>query len=1024
MLRRALSMTPSQRGKNKQAREPTPDYEAIIRSIEGSKETPTMGKNKGGSSSSSSVPPSEEEYFSLPDEGSSQLPLGSQLSASDDNGTRPAAPRTPIVAEMATPRRSADYEEVDACERETTPDERFSGMSIAPAAPRKACSRTKSPPDKFGDIEVIPATPDSVLKKIAPGTRGGWEDNGNSPTKARSAAKRRGTPAEQAPVPLGESLSQATRRRQSDISSNGRPNWPECPAPAATLSAEECTFPSATPKPALAQGRGSKQPSVAPRANRYPPAKPRPRAKKRDSQKRQTRLSFTPSQPTSSADEGCQVVTASPATIRQECTPPSKDNGESKRLRIKSEPRRGLLIKEEAKRAKSTTKSQTDPVFLDLTQLPSCDESDLDSSSDDGAALPLEGPETLNNTGKQASREPEALQTSVESTTTKSISHDPGEASRNPEASEGELGVTCRDDVCCDTMSTNTIDLERPPSEGHSLQVDDSIPPKGNVNFNPHSPARTSPTSYVLQPAYGHSVPFPDYDPTGRTGRYQPHHRDKIVGLRDILKRTREDYAATRKVAARHGSDGSVPSKSGPSTPPVSTHPHGVEMMLGPEELRTPKMARSIGGDEEVHANKDGMLGNRRSAGQGHDRIAKLCNSELGISPAHGNQSAAESHSKHGAHPLESQIPLRALTPPMGQASLESEEESPPTTPQPRQAPCPEALRRSQETPPVYRTAKAMKPTIDRLKKRIQEGSEPSMHHGHNPKTVMATKAVEAELVWRGLRKPAQRDTFLRELALEYSRILAGSPVCLLSMWAKMLSDLNEECLEIRRDLLPALKEEEEIARAKDMTPFEALLAYGQDSSSDSGGSSDCSDSEGECSRGALKLEDVGDSGTSIITQPDEIQLPALKGHADRAKTNSGLMTPVTSPAGQPRGLTAAHSPAASPCTRKRRLDDNNDNDDRADEKKREPKSSRRRVDAVSRILQTTLRRKEVARGIAAGKDAASMAQDVVNFHTGGWKEKLKENAAVIQTGPNRTRKRQRRQHAWRELSEKMLGRR
>jgi hypothetical protein len=692
---------------------------------------------------------------------------------------------------------------------------------------------------------------------------------------------------------------------------------------------------------------------------------------------------------------------------------------EPTRLRIKSEPRRGLLIKEEAKTAKSTAKSQTDPVFLDLTQLLSSDESDVDSSSDDGSGLPMEGPETLSNTAKEVSREPEATRRCVEPTTAEFISHDPDEASRNAEASKGESGVVCRDDVCRDTMGTNTIDLERPPSEGRSLQLDESIFPKGNGNVDPHrhSPARTS-TSYVLQPAYGHSVPFPDYDPTGRTGRYQPHHRDKIVGLRDILKRTRE-YYATQKVTARHGSGDSVASKPGPSTPRVSTHPHGVEITLGPEASRTPEMESSIGGDEEVLANNDGMAGDRRSGEQGHDGVAELRDAELDISPAYGNDSAAESHNKHGPHLLGRQVPPRALTPPMGQSSPSSEEGSPPTTPQPRQAPCLEALRRSQETPPVYRTAKAMKPTIDRLKKRIQDGSEPSMHQGHNPKTVMATRAVEAELAWRGLRKPAQRDTFLRELALEYSRILAGSTVCLLSMWAKMLSDLNEECLEIRRDLMPALEEEEVEGKTKKMTPFEALLAYGQDSSSDSGGSSDCSDSEGECGKGrALKLEDVSDSGTLIMTQPDELQLPTPKGLADGAKQRTGLMTPVTSPAGQPRGLAAAQSLVASPCFRKRRLDDN---DGRADKTKRGFKSLRR-VDAVSRILQTSLRRKEVARGLAAGKDAASMAQDVVNFHTGGWKEKLKANATVKQAGSNRARKRQRRQQAWWQLSEKMLG--
>lgn len=222
--------------------------------------------------------------------------------------------------------------------------------------------------------------------------------------------------------------------------------------------------------------------------------------------------------------------------------------------------------------------------------------------------------------------------------------------------------------------------------------------------------------------------------------------------------------------------------------------------------------------------------------------------------------------------------------------------------------------------------------------------------------------------------------------------------------------------MEIRRDLMPGLCKKEEEEETKPLTPFEALLSHGQDSGNESSASSDCSDSDGHCIKKEKgKLRGHARNGRPVVKNED-LELPPLKIENDEETKPTGLMTPVTSPAGKQRGQ-AATPPANS----KKRL---RDEDEEVWGNSRAFKHQRR-VGTVSRIVQASLRRKIALRRRRVGKDVATMAQDIVDFHTRGWKKKLRVGGWPGPKDEKDTRKgkkRRERQQAWTKVVASMLG--
>jgi hypothetical protein len=104
--------------------------------------------------------------------------------------------------------------------------------------------------------------------------------------------------------------------------------------------------------------------------------------------------------------------------------------------------------------------------------------------------------------------------------------------------------------------------------------------------------------------------------------------------------------------------------------------------------------------------------------------------------------------------------------------------------------------------PRASQFSRAMKPTIDRLKKRVADGQVALPP----PKEVlrvtpMGQQAIRSEMQRRGISTLASYNAFLVDLMQEYSRLLARSPVPLLSMMTRSINDLQDECLELNANL-------------------------------------------------------------------------------------------------------------------------------------------------------------------------------------------------------------------------------
>ncbi|KAF4127003.1 hypothetical protein GMORB2_0741 [Geosmithia morbida] len=327
-----------------------------------------------------------------------------------------------------------------------------------------------------------------------------------------------------------------------------------------------------------------------------------------------------------------------------------------------------------------------------------------------------------------------------------------------------DSGHECSDSGWSSAESGQGDDVESLPQLGAPLGVNEEFPCVGCDAFRPGAPLpRKQP--YILHSAYGHSVKFPEFDPTGRTGRYIPHHRDTIVGLKGILK------PSTMRFKESEVSDDA----ESDAQPDLPVHYAGSTTDGNGSHASTQIKPEIMGRLESSPV----LRGPR-----GSDKTVQHPFYDKATSPIH-----------------KSPAPARSIE--VARA---------------------EALKRVHDPPPSYIMSKAMKPTIDRLKKRIEDGTEPSeqIRHVHLAASPGA-KAVEAELEYRGLRTSVQKDMLFSELAREYSRLLAGSSECLLSMWRKMMGDLYDECLEIRRDLTTQPK-----PTVKPLTPLEALVAYGQ----------------------------------------------------------------------------------------------------------------------------------------------------------------------------------------------------
>ncbi|KAL6862484.1 hypothetical protein ACO1O0_002717 [Amphichorda felina] len=944
----------------------------------------------------------------------------------------------------------------------------FEDIDIIPATPddiqskkeSNSCASLEKTKPTAAEVHSTPKKKETPNKKRTPKktetpAKKGPTKNEETPKKPQTP-KKKGTPAEEAPVALESRPSLAQSRATTSVevsqavskepSSNAISTTPNSSASASEQAVESrtvaCerdaliqsvefrglskiktpinhtvhsseTFDPANPalscvKIEFRRGRTlGKTVSVEGRAKSA--LWPKSRLGKQRSRKKQLVLPFKPDKKEPSSDDDCLIVGVSPRSRKQVTSPSKSDKKMSssddecqivgaslitnrhtetcesevdshgccdmdtkltkttavelptRRLKIRSRAKRGLLIKKEARQPGRPTGKEKEPVVLDLTMVSSSDESGMESDDHDhGSVLELMEVTRASPTATKSPQKQKNLPKKVLLGPNQgSLPPDEPDAVEKPTSGTSLLGS---DD---DSLKRGDLNVNRgvisdePADAGEKIK--DSV--KKSCQLDEPSdespllrtPSSSSPGESPRCPVLLNEGEKEEEEKLPRNGyeEIQPELRPISSSPTPRFKKTLQD---TREI---NPNDSDVLTTLSSTIRDIETE--NIQEDSGSERQPIPASSWSAGDEKQILT--------------GHNGIANVRCGD-----------AKEGHEEE---------PDRA-------SSLAQQ----------RHSPCPELLKRVQETPPPYRTAKAMKPTIDRLKKRIQDGTEPSPRRKSPPNI---SKVVEAELAWRGLRSFAQRDTFFRELALEYSRILAGSRVCLMSMWVKMMSDLHEECMEIRRDLTPGPCKEE----TKPLTPFEALLRYSQDCGNDSSASSDCSDSDVHHGKKQYaKLRGQTRKG-SPVGKNEDLELPPLKiGNDEQDKPTTGLMTPVTSPAGKQSRRTG--TPPVSP--RKRLRDDGEGVWDSS-----RPSKNQKRVGAVSRIVQASLRRRIGwgLGGLRAGKDVTAMAQDIVDFHARGWKKRLRAYGQMGFETEARKGKKQRehkRQQVWCKVVADMLG--
>lgn len=181
----------------------------------------------------------------------------------------------------------------------------------------------------------------------------------------------------------------------------------------------------------------------------------------------------------------------------------------------------------------------------------------------------------------------------------------------------------------------------------------------------------------------------------------------------------------------------------------------------------------------------------------------------------------------------------------------------------------------------------AIKPTVERLRQRIAAGEAfPGINSAATkqwksewepprPRPPRGSRAMAAELEYRGIKTGTQYGNFWHNLMTEYSR-LAGSPVPLFTMMKKAFDDFQQECMEIRRDLEPR-----EVKEEKPLEGLEALLLWG------AGDTDEESVSSSEDEMPSPKI-----TGSEAISSDDT---EAKAETSDKQPPESGLITPGAS---------------------------------------------------------------------------------------------------------------------------------
>lgn len=189
--------------------------------------------------------------------------------------------------------------------------------------------------------------------------------------------------------------------------------------------------------------------------------------------------------------------------------------------------------------------------------------------------------------------------------------------------------------------------------------------------------------------------------------------------------------------------------------------------------------------------------------------------------------------------------------------------------------------------PRSYQFPRAMRPTIDRLKKRIADGTIPLSPLKEALRVTPAGRqAIRSEMERRGISSLASYNTFLADLMREYSRLLARSPVPLLSMMTRSMNDLQDECLELAAQQQKAggvVKTERSsggiVKRGPDAFNIAEVFP---DSDSSSEESSDDSDDEGPSSLDSILAK--------IKKEEPKFKTVKIKGEAPKGTVKEGAL--------------------------------------------------------------------------------------------------------------------------------------
>ncbi|KAL2691193.1 hypothetical protein Neosp_001574 [[Neocosmospora] mangrovei] len=451
-------------------------------------------------------------------------------------------------------------------------------------------------------------------------------------------------------------------------------------------------------------------------------------------------------------------------------------------------------------------------------------------------------------------------------------------------------------------MSSPPVSYQLPPTEEDSPKpvkrepdTDEDESDTGDFNDDTLNTSVSSfnerlAASYKLQPVYSGDKLSETNEP-GTPGSFQPHHRDSLIGLKSILKRSQTSPA---RASGDHTEYSSSPSFSPPSrSRRVSSSP--TERIQGSK-----KQAKALRpSSRKSHASK---LATVTSAIKKQLPSKAFTRVRSWLPPRPNVTKRAKTTSPK--RPRGWRLQKKQLTPlvPIPPASLErdsedstSSQETPSKPPakrpaaavqQPTQAvthhetsnvgASEDARKTSEKTqkkaaekkqlkpithsslvkppreikPAIIRdgvSEHAIKPTVARFEKKMAEGKgftynkTDSSNTKYNwevdwgtplPQTERTSRALAAELEERGIKTDRQYANFWYNLTMKYSK-LAGSPVPLFTAKKKALEDVVEEALQNekrrKRKARKAEKKKQQQEKKKQPQGIEALFPSGAD---------------------------------------------------------------------------------------------------------------------------------------------------------------------------------------------------